>query len=164
MSISNMGDTNAHFSGRWVDKYHMFCSAFIFSSQVHTSFRCTYEETSSDCPMAQSVDGDQGWRLITAGNDRSTGGFDHTTLSGDKSKFIKCVSPVMKYVKIASALWELNSMCSVCGYQHIHIHLHVYMIHTSYRPFTRCVKLWVPHAPGMPGTFSPPPTSKETAS
>ena len=25
-------------------------------------------------------------------------------------------------------------------------------------------KLWVAHAPGMPGTFSPPPTSKETAS
>ena len=29
---------------------------------------------------------------------------------------------------------------------------------------TRYVKLWVAHAPGMPGTFSPPPTSKETAS
>ena len=26
--------------------------------------------------------------------------------------------------------------------------------------FTRYVKLWVAHAPGMPGTFSPPPTSK----
>ena len=25
-------------------------------------------------------------------------------------------------------------------------------------------KLWVAHAPGLPGTFSPPPTSKETAS
>ena len=31
-------------------------------------------------------------------------------------------------------------------------------------PLTRYVKLWVAHAPGMPGTFSPPPTSKETAS
>ena len=29
---------------------------------------------------------------------------------------------------------------------------------------TRYVKLLVAHAPGMPGTFSPPPTSKETAS
>ena len=29
---------------------------------------------------------------------------------------------------------------------------------------TRYVKLRVVHAPGMPGTFSPPPTSKETAS
>ena len=30
-------------------------------------------------------------------------------------------------------------------------------------PLTRYVKLWVAHAPGMLGTFSPPPTSKETA-
>ena len=29
-------------------------------------------------------------------------------------------------------------------------------------PLTRYVTLWVAHAPGMPGTFSPPPTSKET--
>ena len=29
-------------------------------------------------------------------------------------------------------------------------------------PLTRYVKLWVAHAPGMPGTFFPPPTSKET--
>ena len=31
-------------------------------------------------------------------------------------------------------------------------------------PLTRYVKLWVAHAPGMPVTFFPPPTSKETAS
>ena len=31
-------------------------------------------------------------------------------------------------------------------------------------PLTRYVKLLVAHAPGMPGTFSPPPISKETAS
>ena len=31
-------------------------------------------------------------------------------------------------------------------------------------PLTRYVKLGIAHAPGMPGTFSPPPTSKETAS
>ena len=31
-------------------------------------------------------------------------------------------------------------------------------------PLTRYAKLWVAHAPGMPGTFFPPPTSKETAS
>ena len=29
-------------------------------------------------------------------------------------------------------------------------------------PLTRYVKLWDAHAPGMPGTFFPPPTSKET--
>ena len=31
-------------------------------------------------------------------------------------------------------------------------------------PLTRYVKMWVAHVPGMSGTFSPPPTSKETAS
>ena len=31
-------------------------------------------------------------------------------------------------------------------------------------PLARCVKLLVAHAPGMPGTLSPSPTSKETAS
>ena len=31
-------------------------------------------------------------------------------------------------------------------------------------PLTRYAKLRVAHAPGMPGMFSPPPTSKETAS
>ena len=30
-------------------------------------------------------------------------------------------------------------------------------------PFTRYAKLLVVHAPGMPETFSPPPTSKKTA-
>ena len=34
----------------------------------------------------------------------------------------------------------------------------------SHGPHDRCVKLRVAHAPGMPGTFSPPSTSKETAS
>ena len=31
-------------------------------------------------------------------------------------------------------------------------------------PLTRYVKSWGVHAPGMPGTFSPTPTSKKTAS
>ena len=34
----------------------------------------------------------------------------------------------------------------------------------DHEPLTRYVKLRVAHAPGMPGTFFPPPTSKETAS
>ena len=36
--------------------------------------------------------------------------------------------------------------------------------HTTYGPLTRYVKLRVACVPGMPWTFSPPPTSKETAS
>ena len=35
---------------------------------------------------------------------------------------------------------------------------------TSHGPLTRYVKLRVAHARGIPGTFSPPPTLKETAS
>ena len=34
----------------------------------------------------------------------------------------------------------------------------------SHEPLTRYMKLQVTHVPGMPGTFSPPPTSKETSS
>ena len=33
-----------------------------------------------------------------------------------------------------------------------------------HEPLARYIKLRVAYAPGMPGTFSPPPTSKETAS
>ena len=35
--------------------------------------------------------------------------------------------------------------------------------HICHGPLTRYVKLRVAHAPGMPGTFSPPPTSRDTA-
>ena len=34
----------------------------------------------------------------------------------------------------------------------------------NHGPLARYVKLWVVHAPGMPGTFFPPSTSKENAS
>ena len=34
----------------------------------------------------------------------------------------------------------------------------------THGPVTRYVNLWVAHAPGMPGAFSQPPTSKDTAS
>ena len=42
----------------------------------------------------------------------------------------------------------------------------VYTVFNCHRhgPLARYVKLRVAHAPRMPGTFSPPPTSKETAS
>ena len=39
-----------------------------------------------------------------------------------------------------------------------------YMKIICHGPLTRYVKLQVAHAPGMPGTFSPPPTSKEAVS
>ena len=35
---------------------------------------------------------------------------------------------------------------------------------TMHGPLARYVKLWVAHTPGMPGMFSAPPTSKESAS
>ena len=39
-----------------------------------------------------------------------------------------------------------------------------YICVTTYGPLTRYIKFRVAHAPGMPGTFSPPLTSKEIAS
>ena len=47
--------------------------------------------------------------------------------------------------------------------QHIKICHHPLCDHSN-GPLARYAKLRVAHAPGMPGTFSPPPTSKETAS
>ena len=38
------------------------------------------------------------------------------------------------------------------------------MTMTMHRPFGRYVQMQLPHAPGMPGTFSTPSTSKKTAS
>ena len=53
--------------------------------------------------------------------------------------------------------FELSFMYFVClGYFNTERHRH--------GPLTRYVKLRVVHAPGMPGMFSSPPTSKETAS
>ena len=40
----------------------------------------------------------------------------------------------------------------------------MHSIMVMHGPFTRYVKLQVVHAAGMPGTFSPPPTSKESTS
>ena len=42
-------------------------------------------------------------------------------------------------------------------------HLKIVMIFSLHGPPIRYVKLRVAHAPGMPGRFSPPPTSEETA-
>ena len=38
-----------------------------------------------------------------------------------------------------------------------------WLVYFGYGSFTRYVKLRVAYAPGMPGTCSPPPTSKEAA-
>ena len=71
-------------------------------------------------------------------------------------------------------LWGCNSckITSECFYFCIiflHSRTNMCFLHASqwkrceYGPLTRYVKLRVAHAPGMPGTFSAPPTSKDTA-
>ena len=57
--------------------------------------------------------------------------------------------------------WRRVCMCA-CMLMNANILFHVFL--PSNGPLARYVKLRVAHAPGMPGTFSPPPTSKETAS
>ena len=42
--------------------------------------------------------------------------------------------------------------------------LYIFAAPQSYGPLARYVKLRIAHVPGMPGTFSPPPTSNKTAS
>ena len=56
------------------------------------------------------------------------------------------------YISLARIHWFISFRVYQFCYRLIH------------RPLTRYVILWVAHAPGMPGTFSPSPTSKETAS
>ena len=48
--------------------------------------------------------------------------------------------------KVAFYVWQIEIITSI----------------SIHGPLTRYVKLRVAYAPGMPGTFSPPPTSKET--
>ena len=44
-----------------------------------------------------------------------------------------------------------------------HIHVALSLSELTYGSLARYVKMLVAHAPGMPGTFSTPPTSKETS-
>ena len=46
----------------------------------------------------------------------------------------------------------------------MYLHVVYSCVDGQYWPLTRYVKLRFAHAPGIPGTFSPPPTSKETTS
>ena len=55
---------------------------------------------------------------------------------------------------------QLSSTWSLLFATYIYIHLCL----LTNGPLTRYPKLRVAHAPGLPGTFPPPPTSKETAS
>ena len=64
--------------------------------------------------------------------------------------------------------WVVMGICP--GMTACNIHSMNYLWHPKtgncfgHGPLTRYVKLRVAHAPGMPGAFSQPPTSKETAS
>ena len=54
--------------------------------------------------------------------------------------------------------------CIVAGISHLHTEAWTKWFYISIGPLTRCVKLHIAHAPGMPGTFSPPLTSKAITS
>ena len=57
--------------------------------------------------------------------------------------------------------WHMK--CQSTRY-HMNIYVERDRMRSLHGPLTRYVKLRVVHAPGMPGTFSPPTTSTETAS
>ena len=83
--------------------------------------------------------------------------------SGDyktKPVFSKCLLPYMIFMFpliTGHHLEMLNYISRLFEGQLI-------VAYQRHRPLTGCAKLRVAHAPGIPGTFSPPPTSKETAS
>ena len=64
-----------------------------------------------------------------------------------------------RYICLSLFIWQRHNGCS-------HKHNRVVCYQTAHLcgPLTRHVKLRVAHAPEIPGTFSPPPTSMETAS
>ena len=78
------------------------------------------------------------------------------------------VSRYFRLILIHSGLFIENDISVVISRTQIFDHplrTDVYITHHSWAhgPVTRYVKLRVAHAPGMSGTFSPPPNSKETA-
>ena len=66
------------------------------------------------------------------------------------------LAPCVARACTAMILTHFARVCLLC--------LYMMLVDMSYGPLAIYAKLWVAHAPGMPGTFSPPPTSKETAS
>ena len=67
-----------------------------------------------------------------------------------------CVSPII------SAIWM--RACPFPSQKMLYYVKKGKLMLTCHGPLTRYVKLRDAHAPGMTGTFYPPPTSKETAS
>ena len=66
---------------------------------------------------------------------------------------------ILKSVWIRKHVFELNGKQDM----YLSVPFHCAVARVGYGPLTRFVKLRVAHAPGMPGTFSPPPTSMEIA-
>ena len=62
------------------------------------------------------------------------------------------------FVDISGTLLESFTLSMHCLFRFVQ-----YIQITIHGPLSRYVKLRVAHAPGMPGTFSPRPTSKETS-
>ena len=76
-------------------------------------------------------------------------GQGHTWITGIKFR----ANRIQSCQLCAYNIWEIPRATSTSG-----------DIDHPHGPLSRYVKLWVAHAPGMPGMFSPPSTSKETAS
>ena len=55
------------------------------------------------------------------------------------------------------ALWLPSSGEWIQRFMHVSNIWTVTQSHVAHGPLARYVKLWVTHAPGLPGTFSPPP-------
>ena len=99
---------------------------------------------------------------------------NHKNIVNEKSApftFLYWIRSINIYIKPSIFLWFKNGevvgrfgLNSSHTYRHRSAAPRVSIEITYNGPLTRYVKLRVAHAPGMPGMFSPPPTSKETAS
>ena len=77
-----------------------------------------------------------------------------------------CANLMARYTCSCIAGWSGTNCQAGMYWKHMNSHKMFYwfVCMDLYGPLTRYVKLRVVHAPGMPGTFPPPPTPKESAS
>ena len=140
---------------------------FIFSQNrcvetlmLHAWWRSTcvsLEATRSQHPVftllsmkSSTVMGKTVWSLISAISDATTYTLQSTSTLGRRfwSYAFNCVI-VMRSTPRCCQMSTFSTIKTIRG------RLLLRLLSTSHGPLTRLVKLWVAHAPGMPGTFSP---------
>ena len=132
----------------------------IFPSNYESSFFHLYPFRTNPWARSQSQDGPCSHITSWWHHDLET--FSSLLALGKRNPLISGGFP-SQWTKIT---WKFFMCACTNGWTNngVHSHCNTYIASAPIGPLTRYVKLRVTHAPGMPGTFSPLPTSKETVS